>query len=378
MKYLDTGLNDSEGTLGKWFEGGMLDAPNGIWVQAGYFGYESLVIHEDRITDLVKQGHPVHFVLGANQGSLSADSLNRLLKTLEAGKDVSVTVVAFSNALFHPKTFVIRQEGEKFRAYIGSSNLTGAGMGLNVEAGISLATEEGDDLSLINSVIESTMAWAQQDEDGIFIIRDSSDVDELVAAKIISLHAPRKSRSTTTKTGAGAASPNRGTTHKKNLYPIAPRAPLSVAESTPWKATPGTPRSWTKTLSKSDAQQVKGPGSHKTGNLKLSQARHDIDHNTWFREILFDDVEWKTVIRNKNKAYEFATVPFEVTIMGNHMGVKELTVDHGPHRSAGQGNVPTWLLWGKELLAILEATPLDGRTVTLSRNAEGIYQLTIA
>ena len=121
------------------------------------------------------------------------------------------------------------------------------------------------------------------------------------------------------------------------------------------------------------AQQVDG---NQTGKLRLSQAGYQIDHKTWFREVFFDGLEWRSEIRN-GQAYEVVSVPFRVSVNGRDLGVISLTIDHAPHRVAGQGNVPTVLAWGTRLMRELTTTSHVGEVISLVRAEDGSFSLTI-
>jgi hypothetical protein len=61
-----------------------------------------------------------------------------------------------------------------------------------------------------------------------------------------------------------------------------PRGSLPAAGAPPTPQ-PAAVASWSKVLPKGDAQQV-AAGTNPTGNLRLTQAKHEIDWTTWFRE----------------------------------------------------------------------------------------------
>lgn len=376
MRYLDTGFGHPDQTLGMWLEQGLAGTPTGIWIQSGYFGYESLAIHNATLEAMAIQGHPVHVVLGANQGSLAADDLRRLMAAVGAGPQHSITVVAYANALFHPKAYVLRDGGDVYRAYVGSANMTGSGVGLNVEAGVALSTAEGDDPLQIDAILQSIESWPSREQDGVFRIEKAEDIDELVAAGFVSLVNERTKRRTTKRTGAGSTNPDRAAGRRLNLYPTAPLAPFTgVSPATTAPVPTESALHWSKVMQSSDAQQV-GANSNVTGKLRLAKAGHDIDHKTWFREVFFDGIDWTTEMRGENP-YEVASVPFQVTIDGVDLGVKTLKVDHAPHRVAEQNNVPTVLSWGHDIGRILVGTSHIEDTVTLERTTEGVFKLTI-
>jgi len=137
-----------------------------------------------------------------------------------------------------------------------------------------------------------------------------------------------------------------------------------------------TVASWSKVLPRGDAQHTRA-GTNPTGNLRLTQARHDIDQTTWFRHQLFGPEPWTATTDGRGNPRETVTVPFHVTVRGSSLGVVSLRVDHAPHRESGQHNHTTVVHWGP-LLPVLRATDYTGDTVTLARLSDGSYRLDVS
>lgn len=98
---------------------------------------------------------------------------------------------------------------------------------------------------------------------------------------------------------------------------------------------------WSKELGHADAQQPISPHTNPIGNLRLTRSGHDIEHRTWFRQVLFGPPAWADAQDSQGNDIEEAVVPVLVTIGGVDLGTIDLRVSHAPHREAGQGNVPT-------------------------------------
>jgi hypothetical protein len=108
------------------------------------------------------------------------------------------------------------------------------------------------------------------------------------------------------------------------------------------------PLAWSKKLSASDAQRVK-EGSNPVGGIRLTQARFKfegtpIDHTSYFRVQLFGRYQWG--IKSSKPYVESTTVPFDVTILGHHLGVFVLELSHKPSGEAEQRNYTTILHLG--------------------------------
>ena len=130
-------------------------------------------------------------------------------------------------------------------------------------------------------------------------------------------------------------------------------------------------------MTRSDAQQVSA-SSNPTGVLRLTQENPEINHLTWFRQTLFRaPVVWRPDVDQRGNPIEVADVPFHVRINGQDRGTMVLKVDHGPHREAQQGNVPTIVHWGRGLAADLRANDYSGQILVLERLDGGEYRLAI-
>jgi hypothetical protein len=131
---------------------------------------------------------------------------------------------------------------------------------------------------------------------------------------------------------------------------------------------------WRKpSLSQSDAQRVPS-GTAVTANLKLTQAGFRvnnviIDQTTYFRNQIFNRLAWGHPRANDN-SYEEVYCPFDITILGNSIGIHNLKLSHKPSRVSGQGNVPTWLHWGNTVKPFLQQYNVTGKTVSLYQSGQ--------
>lgn len=160
--------------------------------------------------------------------------------------------------------------------------------------------------------------------------------------------------------------------------PAPPTAAAPPPQSPPAPAAPTVMATWSKPMSRADAQQPSSPRTNPTGLLRLAKAGHDIDHRTWFRQVMFGPAPWSPQIDGEGNPIEVASVPFVVTTNGAPTGTFNLVVDHAPHREEEQNNVTTILHWGRDMGAILRGTSYYQKTVTISRLSDGTYRLDIS
>jgi len=133
------------------------------------------------------------------------------------------------------------------------------------------------------------------------------------------------------------------------------------------------PMVWRKVLVASDVQRQRG---NPTGGARLTQARflvqgQHINQTTYFRNDLFGGFIW-TVARRRPLREE-VIIDFDLTILGQHFGVQQLTVSHKPTGEGGQGNYTTILHWG-DLSGQIRDLNLVRRTLTLFAPAPGTTQ----
>ncbi|MEN4904628.1 hypothetical protein [Luteimonas sp. TWI1437] len=128
---------------------------------------------------------------------------------------------------------------------------------------------------------------------------------------------------------------------------------------------------WYKTMSHADAQHPRGTGTNRTGHLTLVQANHNIDSAVWFRDILFGGLAWAG-----GPEKERVAVSMKVEILGQKFGSVDLDITNTPSFESDQGNRVTVLHWGT-LSKHMQSTDYSGKIVTIERNANGCFYLTI-
>jgi hypothetical protein len=119
-------------------------------------------------------------------------------------------------------------------------------------------------------------------------------------------------------------------------------------------------------LPKSDAQQVKA-GTHAVGGLRLTQSGFKvsgkvINQTKYFRESIFNNLNWKKI--KTKPLVETAECEFQIKVLGNDLGLHNLTIRHKPSGEAGQGNYTTLISWQKVSGQIQKAN-IAGKTLRL-------------
>ena len=333
----------------------------------------------------VGDGEQVDLVLGSNEKSLVVDDLKRVLEITKNAHNASLTVVAYSNAKFHPKTVQIVRPDGSAAAIIGSGNFTHRGLGWNVEAAIALDTAEGDSPSVMREVVDAIGRWRSLTESGVFPIRAEADIQALLSAGIVSATPPARPLHTlTTVSGAGSGK-ILGSRQRLWTPPPLPTTPPAALASSPRgrivsPAIRGSipavilpPQKWYKLLKASDAQQNAG---HKIAQLRLTKSLFAIDFRRFFRYDLFGALTWTVGTKNIH-SYEFAQADFDVQLPGKPLGTHNLKLHYAPHQEQSQNNYTSVLYWDDALKQELGTTSYMGYWVVIERDAMGSFSLTI-
>jgi HKD family nuclease len=364
--------------------------------EAGIFGLSGHILS-------AKQNFEnLSLIVGIDQEGTSKEALDEILKL----KIDSYIFYQSEPPIFHPKIYLF--EGEKDNKLIlGSSNLTVRGLFTNTESSLLLEFDADDEEGSV--LLEQLKSYYKPlfefNDPNLFKITPAL-IAEFVSKGIVPNELERKriySRKNVGATNTSIAEtamviPKRDTAKIPASFPIKPGKTIPISnlsqiidtnlysptEVNPVDvADPGTGAFvtssevqakelvWKKrALSQSDAQQVPS-GTAVTANLKLSQARFRvdgmlIDQTTYFRDIVFNNLPWVKTKAN-NDSYEEAFCLFDIKILGDSISAKTLKLSHDPVRIAGQGNTPTWLHWGNDLLPILQQTDIRGKTLNLFR-----------
>lgn len=307
--------------------------------------------------------------------------------------------------IFHPKIYLF--EGDKeIKLIVGSSNLTSSGLFRNVESSLLLEFDINDPegTALLKTLKDYYNALFDFSDPNLFKISQAV-IDDFTAKKIVPDEIERKKFYSIKKSLANPpAAPNvniltipkRNTAKIPDIFPAKPRGAASGKATTPSNsaglpitgqtgtviaAAPIVPPPrvlvWQKpSLSQSDAQFVPA-GTNGTGNLKLSQARFKvngivIDHNTYFRNQVFQSLNWART-KPTSATYEETICNFDITILGTSYGVQALKLSYDTVRISNQANTPSWLHWGNSLMTILQQINVTGRTLNLYKVGQNFH-----
>ena len=193
MKYLDNRLRDTTSFMGHWFQHHINPEIVSLEVQSGYFSIDALEPFADDLHSAGKNGASIHLVFGANQRQLSDSDLRRTLELIEPFSDSSLTVVAFSDGLFHPKVALVENSENEFSCLVGSGNMTSGGMSKNIEAFLGLDSTEDNCMDIIEEIQNASAYWRSDPSPrGAFPVCTLNDIVELLDKNIICTEEDRK------------------------------------------------------------------------------------------------------------------------------------------------------------------------------------------
>ncbi|MCI0342037.1 MAG: phospholipase D family protein [Planctomycetales bacterium] len=143
MKYLDSGWREPAQALGHWLEVVLQDGDVAeVRWQSGFYAADGLGFLAPTLDRIREEGGRVVALVGSNNGDTLRGDVARLVSLLGIPRPgAHLGVVSFTGAFFHPKTYHLTRRDGSQAAYVGSANLTSAGVGsLHVEAGVLLDT----------------------------------------------------------------------------------------------------------------------------------------------------------------------------------------------------------------------------------------------
>lgn len=223
MKYIDSSSRSPSDALGTWLGTELTARVTELRWQSGFFSADGLSPFAGTLERLGRTDNPVRVVVGSNDGDTLESHISYLARMLSLPRaEARLGVVNFSGGFYHPKTYHLRRVDGSQAAYVGSANLTHAGISsLHVEAGVLLDTRDGDAASVLTAIAESVDDWFVESRAGLELVRNADDVTRLTEAGILSTTPTPRARA---QTGAADAvtRPNR-----PRLRPLVRLAPLS-------------------------------------------------------------------------------------------------------------------------------------------------------
>jgi len=325
--------------------------------------------------------------VGIRNNITSVQAIKRLLR-------LRVRVYAVDTGsrdpIFHPKLYLVVDDGEQAGLIIGSANLTHQGLHNNIEAStqITLDLHDANDQRFVEQTIRSFDELPRTHLQHVFRINNDADADALFeAGRLVDERViPAPFVANTVRSGARDTLPRmrlnrvvrprlrrpvRRAATPRQARPARARAGGAAARAVP---TPALPVSeyylvWeSKALTERDLNVPSGPTTARTGSMLLKKgALENIDQRHFFRDEVFDALTWT---RDPKKPHlERAAAMFELVVKNLNYGKFRLRLTHNTKTTSKtyrQRNAMTQVHWG-DALPVVARRDLLKRTMCLYR-----------
>jgi HKD family nuclease len=320
------------------------------------------------------------FFIGIRNDITSLQAVKRLL---ELGVRVFAVDTASRSRIFHPKLFLA--EGElNATIIVGSANMTFSGLHNNIEAGaildLDLTTHEDKDF--LKNLVKALEEMPSRFPHNVFQIKNVSEAEALfdqgrlldedvVIAPVVTASVRKGPRDSL----KAMKLPRHAPPSRRRIVVKPKQETASAISSAPAPApAPSTKEDgflliWeSKGLTERDLNIPRRRRTHATGSMLWKKgAAEKIDQRHFFRDEVFEGLDWKTDPSLPH--YERAEADFEFVIKGVNLGKHTLKLSHNTDtnsRSYKQRNSMTQVHWGRVLQFVAESDLL-GRVMSLYR-----------
>lgn len=300
------------------------------------------------------------FFIGIRNEITSIQAVKRLI-----GMNVEVYAVdtGSRNIIFHPKLYLVANNDEA-QVIIGSANMTFGGLHNNIEMSTSMKLDLSIPLekTFVNTALNSFKELKKTHPKHVFKIKGDAHADKLLEtgrlADETTVPAPQTTSSIKKEKRDDLIRMKLNFTAPKKTKKAHFKAPAGVLgkkkASLPATAKTMSTKSgyclvWeSKGLTERDLNIPKGPTTNATGSMGFKKGIFtDIDQRHYFREEIFNILDWTKDDKNKN--IERAEASFEIIIKYTNYGTFNLKLSHNTNTKSTtykQNNSVTGLHWG--------------------------------
>lgn len=293
--------------------------------------------------------------------------------------DVTVYVVdtGSTHVIYHPKLY-LSKAGAQARVVMGSANLTFQGLFNNIEASTDslLDLKDKADAKFLDDLLTIFCGLPDVHPQHVFRVTKAAEVDALLQQGRLADEA----KVSPPRISSVAVAPGDDLPPMKLFGKEPPPPPMPAPAGANAKRA-GVPNSYapaakgklhlvwkSKGLSERDLNIPQGFNTNPTGSMGFKKGMFaDIDHRHFFREVVFDGLDWTPV---PGAMRETAQGSFELVIKGVNHGSFDLTLVHNTDTKSAtyaQGNMMTSLRWG-DAKPLVARKDLLGRTLYLYRD----------
>lgn len=333
----------------------------------------------DSLEQAKKSYTTLNIIVGVDQSGTSKEALEEILK-LEIN---SFVFYQQESPIFHPKIYLFEGKDDTC-LIIGSSNLTGKGLFSNIESSILIQFKNDDQEGL--KVLEDLKNYFRPlfdlNEPNLFKLDDKL-ISNLEKDGIIPTEAKRSKQHGKQKSSTGSKGkrsldiPKRPTSKLpwaklpvKSIFPVDVTSSiegLEVAGVLEDNEEPKLELLWESgPLTERDLNIPSGSNTKPTGSMLFKKAEMDVDQRHYFRDQIFNGLEWIADANPKTAHIERSSAFFQLIVQGNNHGIFELFLNHDTNqdsKSYKQSQPMTNVRWGsaKKIIAKSELIGLSAK-----------------
>lgn len=362
MRYIDTGSRNPDEALGSWLSSLPLLSASSFRMQTGYFTSDPLVVMRPLLARLSAINGLTTILVGSNDAETAAEDVEGLLAAAGPPRGMLRIGVAYlEGGLFHPKVLHFGF-GARQVCYVGSANFTRMGVGgQNIEAGVILDTDESDSPAELTRIAESIDGWFPS-RGGLRIVSTSADVESLRSEGVLLDRESRRAQRQEARRQREAQGGTRPRGFRVRPLFALPTSDVTVDEERQEEPSDTSSEAGASTddrgqwrlvwrsagLTRRDLNIPTATDTNPTGSMGLKRGDWDdeIDHRHYFREEVFNDLDWQAVGASLR---ETAEAEVELWIAGVYQASATVTIAHNSDTSSRtyeQRNFMSALRWG--------------------------------
>lgn len=346
-----------------------------IIISTAYLREKAVVLLEDKLHE---NSNKTIVLIGIRNGVTSVQALNKLL-------DTKVKIYAVdtgsNNTIFHVKNYVGFND-IKATVINGSANFTPSGFLKNIEGSsiIQLNLNVAEDKEYLETIINDTNRLINEYPENVLkitskkeinqLFEDGRLVDENKSAFIKNIGKSRKNENLVPKMQLKVEriliKSKKEVKKEKNSVELVGEVvdnksvvildePMEIIQV--WRS---------KGLTERDLNVPSNKNANSTGSMLLKKGQYKIDQQTYFRKIVFKDLQWK-LRSDKADYFEFATTQFYFVIDGINYGKRELELKYDTRTNTKtylQKQPMMHLIWGSAK-SLISNRNLLGKEMTL-------------
>lgn len=305
----------------------------------------------------------IRFFLGVRNGITSAQALHELVK-----KEVEITCIdtGSSGVLFHPKIY-LSSNAEQGYAVIGSANLTQSGLASNIETSflLNFNLSDEEDRRTFSSLKEAIINIPVIHPNNCQRIDNTRQIISLLWDGVVTDERVVRKATQSKKSSRQSGTPVKPIrTFKKQVRTAKKRRPAKEINKLKSKDII-TDDDWilmweSRELTERDLNIPTGPNTNPTGSMLFKKGNmEDIDQRHYFRDDVFDELDWSFDPNPQHNHLERAEAEFEIVIQDISYGSHTLKLSHNSRTNTAayiQRNSMTGVHWGdaREIIAKAE------------------------